>query len=176
MNIKQIRLSKNMTQKQLAEAVGVDHTIISKYEKGQVSPSADRLEAMAKVLGVSVDALLMNDDAADIPTPIRRRASFTTIDEDKMYISESTIARRLIAYYKGVCELCGQEAPFKAKDGTPFLESHYVKWLSKGGSPTADNLVVLCPNCHRRVHELNDPDDLHKLEEAAKQHILDESM
>ena len=173
MNIKQIRLSKNMTQKQLADAIGVDHTIISKYEKGQTVPSVSRLEMIAKALGVNVD-MILNDEAIEaIPATTRRRAKVVSIDDDKHYISESSLAKKLIAYYKGTCELCGKEAPFKSTDGQPFLEAHYVKWLSKGGAPTIDNLVVLCPNCHRKVHELHDAEDIQKLQEAARRHVID---
>jgi 5-methylcytosine-specific restriction protein A len=39
------------------------------------------------------------------------------------------------------------------------LESHHIKWLSKGGEDTIQNTVALCPNCHRRVHALDLPSD-----------------
>ena len=61
------------------------------------------------------------------------------------------------------CELCGKEAPFTDKSGTPYLEFHFVDWLSEGGDPTPSNTVVPCPNCHRRVHVLRDPEDKEKL-------------
>ena len=64
---------------------------------------------------------------------------------------------------KGVCQLCGQKAPFLTKTGNPYLETHHVVWLSRGGEDTIDNVVALCPNCHRRMHELDDPKDLNKL-------------
>lgn len=165
-NIKQVRLSKNITQKQLAEAIGVDHTVISKFEKGITSPSVSRLEQIAKVLDVRVDTLLTGEEDESMPAAVRRRAGFkaSSIEDDKYFVSESTLARSLIAHSKGICELCEQEAPFKDLDGMPFLESHFVKWLSLGGSPTIDNMVVLCPNCHRKVHTLNDPEDLQKLQ------------
>ena len=34
----------------------------------------------------------------------------------------------------------------------PWLETHHIKELSDGGETTFDNLIVLCPNCHTRVH------------------------
>ena len=172
MNIKQIRLSKNMTQKQLADAIGVDHTMISKYEKGLVSPPSDRLEAMSKVLGVNIDHLVSNEDGIKLYVESRRRARNDSLNADMYFRSTETMVKRLISYNNGQCELCGQPAPFQRKDNTPYLEAHYVKWLSKGGSPTIDNLVVLCPNCHSRVHELNDPEDTRKLQEIIKHRNL----
>ena len=47
------------------------------------------------------------------------------------------------------------EAPFKTKDGTPYLETHHIVWLSNGGEENPDNTVALCPNCHRKMHSLN---------------------
>ena len=55
---------------------------------------------------------------------------------------------------KGLCELCGGEAPFSRADGDPYLETHHVVWLAQGGSDTVENTVALCPNCHRKMHVL----------------------
>ena len=34
----------------------------------------------------------------------------------------------------------------------PWMEIHHIDELSDGGSTEFDNLIVLCPNCHTRVH------------------------
>jgi len=60
---------------------------------------------------------------------------------------------------KGHCELCNLPAPFKDKAGIPFLETHHIEWLAKGGADTIENTVALCPNCHRRMHVLDDEKD-----------------
>ena len=64
----------------------------------------------------------------------------------------------------GICQLCGQPAPFNDASGRPYLEVHHVKWLSRGGSDTYDNVVALCPNCHSRMHVLDDSEDVEVLE------------
>ena len=64
---------------------------------------------------------------------------------------------------KGKCELCEQPAPFNDKYGRPFLETHHIKYLSKGGKDTIDNVAAICPNCHRKIHNLNLPLDIEKL-------------
>ena len=54
---------------------------------------------------------------------------------------------------KGLCERCGKNAPFlRRTDGSPYLEVHHWKPLSKGGEDTVENAAALCPNCHREVH------------------------
>lgn len=57
---------------------------------------------------------------------------------------------------KGVCQGCGEAAPFESKDGRPFLEVHHLKLLGDEGVDHPDNVIALCPNCHRRVHEGKD--------------------
>lgn len=67
----------------------------------------------------------------------------------------------------GICDLCNKPAPFNNKEGEPFLEVHHINQLAKGGTDWIDNVVALCPNCHRKVHILNDSNDIKKLKEKA---------
>ncbi|AMQ05903.1 HNH endonuclease [Sporosarcina psychrophila] len=68
---------------------------------------------------------------------------------------------------KGICQLYDNEAPFLDKQGNPFLEVHHVHYLSKGGSDTMDNVVALCPNCHRKIRQLELEEDVNKITEKA---------
>ena len=63
----------------------------------------------------------------------------------------------------GFCQLCDNPAPFVAANGEPYLESHHVIWLSQGGQDSIENTVALCPNCHRKMHIINDQADVAKL-------------
>jgi len=53
---------------------------------------------------------------------------------------------------EGICELCGQPAPFNRPDGTPYLEVHHIVPLSEDGPDSGKNAAGLCPNCHRACH------------------------
>ena len=68
----------------------------------------------------------------------------------------------------GKCQLCQQPAPFFDKNDKPYLETHHVCWLSKGGADSVNNTVALCPNCHRKMHIINDPADVEFLLYIAK--------
>lgn len=68
-------------------------------------------------------------------------------------------------YANGVCQLCNNPAPFKNTNGEPYLEVHHIEWLSKGGKDILENTVALCPNCHKRMHVLNDEKDIIILKE-----------
>ena len=59
----------------------------------------------------------------------------------------------------GVCQLCNKKAPFLNQKGVPYLETHHIIWLSKGGEDSVHNTVALCPNCHRKMHILNNKSD-----------------
>lgn len=61
----------------------------------------------------------------------------------------------VIARSGGICEGCGVTAPFKTKSG-PYLECHHVHRVADGGPDHPENVVALCPNCHRRAHYATD--------------------
>jgi HNH endonuclease len=54
-------------------------------------------------------------------------------------------------------------APFASGNGEPHKETHHIVWPSQVGEDTVDNTVARCPNCHRRMHDLNLPADQVKL-------------
>ncbi len=58
MNIKDIRTRKNMTQADVANALGVSSVVYSRYETGARQPSTEVLIQMADIFGVTVDYLL----------------------------------------------------------------------------------------------------------------------
>ena len=68
----------------------------------------------------------------------------------------------------GVCQLCEKKAPFNTANGEPFLEVHHVDYLRNNGDDSWDNVVALCPNCHRKIHSLENKDDYNKLKKLAK--------
>ena len=57
-NIQTARKAKGISQEVLAEKIGVSRQALGKWEKDTALPGVDNLQALAKELGVSVDALL----------------------------------------------------------------------------------------------------------------------
>jgi transcriptional regulator with XRE-family HTH domain len=55
--LRKIRRDRDMTQEQLAEAIGVTLDFISRMERGQDAASFETLEKLAKALGVPVSEL-----------------------------------------------------------------------------------------------------------------------
>lgn len=61
-----LRKEKNLTQEELAEALFVSRTAVSKWESGRGYPNIDSLKAIAKFFGVTVDELLSSDELLTI--------------------------------------------------------------------------------------------------------------
>ncbi|PTE90785.1 restriction endonuclease [Staphylococcus equorum] len=73
----------------------------------------------------------------------------------KVYVRNIHVTAHVKNRSKGYCDLCSQTAPFKDRNGRPYLECHHVDWLANGGKDSIDNAVALDPNCHRKMHELD---------------------
>ena len=101
---------------------------------------------------------------------ISTREVRTTYRERNQFIAEHTKERA-----KGICDLCGEEAPFKDKYGKPYLESHHVITLANDGPDAIYNTVAICPNCHRKVHVLNNKEDIKKLEKVILKYLLNDN-
>ena len=71
----------------------------------------------------------------------------TKVYQRSEYVVESALRRA-----NGICERCNQEAPFKKANGRPYLEVHHIVQLSNAGEDTIENVIALCPNCHRELH------------------------
>ncbi|TCS35618.1 5-methylcytosine-specific restriction protein A [Paucimonas lemoignei] len=89
------------------------------------------------------------------------------------------IRRYALRRANGICEACGEPAPFKDQAGLPFLEVHHLHRLADSGPDKPGNVAAICPNCHRRAHLSFDRASFNKtLEEkvwAAESKILADS-
>lgn len=63
MRIRELRKERGMTQKELAETVGVDQSAVAQWEAGKSGPHRNKLSKLAQALGCTVDDLLKGDDS-----------------------------------------------------------------------------------------------------------------
>ena len=135
--------------RKVGDDVPVEQSAVSSYileqEKKAKSLSDDELEGQAKARSSSKVA--------------NRRVT------TKTYVRDSYVAEHAKRRAKGICQLCSEPAPFKDQEGAPYLESHHIIWLANGGADSIENTVALCPNCHRKMHIVNDPKDVKKLQD-----------
>ncbi|CAN6959237.1 MAG: 5-methylcytosine-specific restriction protein A [Psychrobacter okhotskensis] len=76
-----------------------------------------------------------------------------SIQEKIQSIQNRSTAIKLYAKKRanGICEGCEETAPFETKSG-PYLEVHHLTRLADGGADLPQNVIALCPTCHRRAH------------------------
>lgn len=64
--LQELRKQKGLTQEELASALYVSRTAVSKWESGRGYPSIDSLKALAAYFGVTVDALLSGEELLSV--------------------------------------------------------------------------------------------------------------
>lgn len=65
MKLKDIRLEKGLTQRQIADYIGCAPSVYSRYETGDREPSIDTLIQLSRCLGMTIDRIVGNDTPAD---------------------------------------------------------------------------------------------------------------
>ena len=60
--LQELRKSKGLTQEELAQAIFVSRTAVSKWESGRGYPNIDSLKELAKYFSVTVDELITPDE------------------------------------------------------------------------------------------------------------------
>jgi putative transcriptional regulator len=63
LRLKSSRAAKDMSQKDIAEAVGVTRQTINAIEKGDYNPSVKLCIAICKALGKTLDQIFWEDDS-----------------------------------------------------------------------------------------------------------------
>jgi len=72
--LKRLRAAAGLTQAALADRAGVPLTTLRNWEHDRREPLVTTAGKLARALGVSVDALLDNGDAAAAAKPAKRKA------------------------------------------------------------------------------------------------------
>jgi len=93
----------------------------------------------------------------------------TRTTDTTVYYRDPSLKEMVKRIAEGKCQYCGNDAPFKDKNNEPYLEEHHIKRLADGGTDTIDNVVAICPNCHKKMHVLNDDKDVVILQGIAKE-------
>ena len=94
--IKQLRTTKNMTQSDLSEIVGLTYIQIGRYEKGKSNPSSDVLQKLASALDTTTD-FLMSGDTEQVQAQLSDKELLKQFREvEKMEEKDKSIVKELI--------------------------------------------------------------------------------
>jgi transcriptional regulator with XRE-family HTH domain len=83
--LQELRTARSLTQKELAELLGVGVMLVSRYERGLTVPSASTIIEMTRVLHVTADELLTGSASGAEPPAIVHASlfeRFRRLDED----------------------------------------------------------------------------------------------
>lgn len=70
--VKQLRTERNLTQPQLAQAIGIEQSYLSKLENDKSVPSADIFQAILKAFGIDVATFLEGVDEKQVYRDLRQ--------------------------------------------------------------------------------------------------------
>ena len=70
--LQELRKARSLTQEQLAEALYVSRTAVSKWESGRGYPSIDSLKGLSRFFSISIDELICSDEIIEAAADERR--------------------------------------------------------------------------------------------------------
>lgn len=63
MKLRELRQKKGITLKQLSEISGVSIQQLSRYERGEINPTADPLTRIAKAMNTTVEEIMVSESS-----------------------------------------------------------------------------------------------------------------
>ncbi|MDI3396645.1 HNH endonuclease [Pseudomonas sp. V88_4] len=127
--------------------------ILTKKDMEAIRNGSRRGAQLTRLRLIEPSAPELNDAPPGVLNPKQTSATVVRLSR-KLNVKKWVLKRS-----QGICEGCGQKAPFQDADGKPFLEVHHLKHLVNGGTDRTSNAVALCPNCHRRCHYSSDKEE-----------------
>lgn len=90
----------------------------------------------------------------------QRRASLTSEVRNKIVERGRRKSKRhpdLLFAFECKCAICGWSIPqwrpgYEKHEYAGGCEVHHIVPISQGGTEESDNLILLCPNCHKMAH------------------------
>jgi len=98
-----------------------------------------RTEEEARIM---LKDLAMNMDTKPVSTKVRMA---------KILAKNTKLSNLVKEANKFCCEICGSK-PFMQKNGKPFAEAHHVDELAQSRIDHPDNMICVCPLCHKIIH------------------------
>jgi len=102
----------------------------------------DKAESIARAVGQDILAR---------PSVTPLRSTLATFRSGLTYIRDPKVRESILKMANGHCERCAQRG-FLTASGDYYLETHHIVGVSERGPDTIDNIIALCPTCHRQAH------------------------
>ncbi|MGQ8707518.1 HNH endonuclease [Serratia sp. TSA_198.1] len=144
-----IDTEKNMRQGIIFNLFPVSST--QEIDNDITSPEIDqKKETIEQLRAKAITSSMMTGQRQESDN---KRSWFKRSEDVKKYVLQRA---------NGICESCDKPAPFKKKNGEPYLEPHHTKRLADEGPDHPQWVGAICPTCHRRIHSGADGMDVNK--------------
>lgn len=96
-NLKKLRKKHKISQKQLADVIGVSQQSINKYENHNIEPDIDTLKALANYFNTSIDYLVgySDKDIADMNSELLYIFNQMTSEQKELFIEQGKLFIRI---------------------------------------------------------------------------------
>ena len=96
-NLKKLRIKHKISQKQLADVIGVSQQSINKYENHNIEPDIDTLKSLANYFNTSIDYLVgySNKNTSDINSELLYIFNQMTSDQKRLFIEQGKVFIRI---------------------------------------------------------------------------------
>ena len=124
--------------------------VINTYQLEEILPKIIDYEEENYYNNIGVDSNLEKDLLEDLQM----------LDNKYKEITKSVIIRyqKIVEHIKQTrgrkCQIC--QYSFIMDNGNEYCEANHIQYLSKNGSQSSDNVILLCPNHHRMFHYAHD--------------------
>jgi transcriptional regulator with XRE-family HTH domain len=151
--LKQLRAERNLTQPQLAQAIGIEQSYLSKLENDKSIPSADIFQSILKAFGLDVAAFLEGVDEKQVHRDLRQ------VPEVANHLNSVITTRihdiRTWLYGSGIALVLGLTLGLAGQRGWLFSNKQYnyhsAGVLLPGESPQSFSMFQFQPETINRV-------------------------
>ncbi len=142
-NIKELRIKKGMTQKDLANILNVTAQAVSRWENNEVEPSISTINQMAELFDCSIDELFGKTKKEDVKSD---ENVIINVVEEKPKEEKEVIVKTNIA----ICNRCNKPLYEPSEIKRIAHSSHKVS----GHTTTTNNYdEIVCEDCYNKEQE-----------------------
>jgi len=124
--------------------------IINTYQLEQILPKIIAYKEDNYYYKTNIDYFLEKDLLEDLQILDNKRKEITR----DVIIRYQQLVERIKQTRGRKCQIC--QYSFIMDNGNEYCEAHHIQYLSKNGSQSSDNVILLCPNHHRMFHYAHD--------------------
>jgi predicted HNH restriction endonuclease len=152
---------------QNTKAVKLTKGNLAMQVRSRRQPSAETVKLLEKVLMENARRVEEREDAASYLEAKQKTVLLTMRERSRKLRAHSLAIRGYL------CEICGFDfAECYGEFAKHCVEIHHLKPVagaaSRGMKSTADDVIVVCPNCHRALHQSGDPAKWKDFQRACK--------